>query len=145
MLKVYKVSDSFPKSELYSLIGQIRSAALSRKQNCNRANARTALSVPSNIAEAVGRFHYSESAKFLFNARGSAFEVRSQLRAARDLGYINSEAFKSLDNDYESLVKGINSYVNYLLKMKNQSANEPIFAKGGSPPEADEPLAQASG
>lgn len=117
MLKVYKVSDSFPKSELYGLTGQIRSAALS---------------VPSNIAEAVGRFHYSESAKFLFNARGSAFEVRSQLRAARDLGYINSEAFKNLDNDYESLVKGINSYVNYLLKMKNQSANEPIFAKGGS-------------
>lgn len=117
MLKVYKVSDSFPKSELYGLTGQIRSAALS---------------VPSNIAEAVGRFHYSESAKFLFNARGSAFEVRSQLRAVRDLGYINSEAFKNLDNDYESLVKGINSYVNYLLKMKNQSANEPIFAKGGS-------------
>lgn len=117
MLKVYKVSDSFPKSELYGLTGQIRSAALS---------------VPLNIAEAVGRFHYSESAKFLFNARGSAFEVRSQLRAARDLGYINSEAFKNLDNDYESLVKGINSYVNYLLKMKNQSANEPIFAKGGS-------------
>lgn len=117
MLKVYKVSDSFPKSELYGLTGQIRSAALS---------------VPSNVAEAVGRFHYSESAKFLFNARGSAFEVRSQLRAARDLGYINSEAFKSLDNDYESLVKGINSYVNYLLKMKNQSANEPTFAKGGS-------------
>lgn len=117
MLKVYKISDSFPKSELYGLTGQIRSAALS---------------VPSNIVEAVGRFHYSESAKFLFNARGSAFEVRSQLRAARDLGYINSEAFKNLDNDYESLVKGINSYVNYLLKMKNQSANEPIFAKGGS-------------
>lgn len=111
MLEVYKISSSFPKEELFGLTSQIRSAALS---------------VPSNIAEAVGRFHYAESVKFMFNARGSAFEVRSQLRAAYDLGYIKEEMFDQIDKDYEQLVKGINSYVNYLREKKAQLTNESI-------------------
>ncbi len=99
MLAVYRATSSFPKSEVYGLVSQIRSSALS---------------VPSNIAESEGRFHYADSIKFVLNARGSAFEVRSQLRAARDLSYLNNEDFEMLDEDYASLIKSINSYIKYL-------------------------------
>uniref|UniRef100_A0A831Z101 Four helix bundle protein n=1 Tax=candidate division WWE3 bacterium TaxID=2053526 RepID=A0A831Z101_UNCKA len=103
MLAVYKATSSFPKSEIYGLVSQVRSAALS---------------VPSNIAESEGRYHYADSIKFILNARGSAFEVRSQLRAARDLNYLDSKVFETLDEDYAILIKSINSYINYLERRK---------------------------
>src|SRR3990170_5048625 len=108
MLKVYEVSKDFPKSEAFGLTDQLR---------------RAALSVPSNIAESSGRYHYADTAKFIFNARGSAYEVMSQLRAAYDLGYLNKQDFDSLDSDYETLVKRINSYARYLTDKKSQSTN----------------------
>ena len=108
MLKVYEVSKDFPKSEAFGLTDQLR---------------RAALSVPSNIAESSGRYHYADTAKFIFNARGSAYEDMSQLRAAYDLGYLNKQDFDSLDSDYETLVKRINSYARYLTDKKSQSTN----------------------
>lgn len=108
MLKIYEISAEFPKPELYGLTCQLRSAALS---------------VPSNIAEAAGRYHFSESVKFLFNARGSAFEVRSQLRAARDLDYISEETFNKLDQDYEQLIKSINAFIKHLRRKKEKTSN----------------------
>ena len=108
MLKVYEVSKDFPKSEAFGLTDQLR---------------RAALSVPSNIAESSGRYHYADTAKFIFNARGSVYEVMSQLRAAHDLGYLNKQDFDSLDSDYETLVKRINSYARYLTDKKSQSTN----------------------
>lgn len=106
MLRVYEVSKDFPKSEAFGLTDQLR---------------RAALSVPSNIAESAGRYHYSDSAKFIFNARGSAYEVMSQLRAAHDLGYLNKQNFDSLDSDYETLVKRVNRYARYLSEKKSKS------------------------
>ena len=65
VIKIYSITGKFPKSEFYNLTSQLR---------------RAAVSVPANIAEAMGRYHNAESIHFIFNARGSAEEVRSLLK-----------------------------------------------------------------
>ena len=101
MLEIYEITQGFPKSEAYSLTSQLR---------------RAALSVPANIAESQGRYHDAETVHFLFNARGSAEEVRSLLMAARDIPGIRLEpkVLDELNQNYLSLIKGINRFVSVL-------------------------------
>ena len=96
MLHVYKLTNSFPKEESFSLTSQIR---------------RAALSVSANIAEAQGRYHDAETIHFIYNARGSAEEVRSHLAASVDLAYISKKEFDKLEEEYLGLIKGINSFI----------------------------------
>lgn len=70
--EVYKLSDTFPKKETYSLTDQIR---------------RAAVSVPSNIAEGQAHHNNREFLHFLRHAAGSLAEVETQLHIARNLGY----------------------------------------------------------
>lgn len=74
LLMVYKVTKKFPKDELFSLTSQIR---------------RAAVSVTSNIAEGFGRSSKKDKIHFYNIAHSSVDEIRSQLFAARDLGYID--------------------------------------------------------
>jgi len=64
VLNAYRYTKSFPKEEAYNLTSQIR---------------RSAVSITANIAEAFGRYHYSDKNKFYYNARGSLEELKSQL------------------------------------------------------------------
>jgi four helix bundle protein len=70
----YQVCQGFPGNESYGLIAQTR---------------RAAVSVPSNIAEGHGRLTDTQFRYFLGNARGSLFELQTQMRLAADLGYIS--------------------------------------------------------
>ena len=72
---VYELTKSFPSNEFYNLVSQIQ---------------RSAVSVPSNIAEGKGRGSDKEFRQFLYIARGSLFELRTQLELARRLKYIDS-------------------------------------------------------
>ena len=76
VLEIYRVTKDFPKEESYGIIPQIR---------------RAALSVPANIAEGSGRYHYLDRVKFYLNARGSLYELKSHLLIARELGYLKTE------------------------------------------------------
>ena len=71
--EIYRSTRAFPKEELYGLTNQLR---------------RAAVSIPSNIAEGQGRLSRGEFKQFLGHARGSLFEVESQLIMARMLGYL---------------------------------------------------------
>ncbi|HET6178720.1 MAG TPA: four helix bundle protein [Candidatus Sulfotelmatobacter sp.] len=73
VLEVYRSTGSFPKQETYALTSQMR---------------RSAVSVPSNIAEGKGRFSRKELLQFLFHARGSLLELRTQITIARELGFL---------------------------------------------------------
>ena len=68
---VYRLSQKFPREELYGLTSQMR---------------RSAVSVPSNIAEGQGRSSTGEFKQFLGIARGSNFELQTQLELAKALG-----------------------------------------------------------
>lgn len=71
---VYKLLEGFPKEEQYALCDQLR---------------RAVVSVPSNIAEGLGRYSVKEQTHFLEIAYGSLREVDCQLDIAFDLGYIS--------------------------------------------------------
>jgi four helix bundle protein len=67
---VYRLTQDFPREEIYGLTSQMR---------------RAAVSVPSNIAEGHGRLGNNEYRQFLGVARGSNFELQTQLELARML------------------------------------------------------------
>ena len=70
--KIYRFTNSFPKEEMYGLTSQLR---------------RSAVSIPSNIAEGQGRLSTGEFRQFLGIARGSNFELQTQLEIARTLKF----------------------------------------------------------
>lgn len=80
-LAVYRVSHSFPKSELYGLTTQMR---------------RSAASVGANIAEGCGRGGRNELARFLRYAMGSASELEHHLLLAADLRLVDAQAYEPL-------------------------------------------------
>ncbi len=71
---VYQITRTKPFANDYGLVNQIR---------------RAAVSIPSNIAEGYERGSKTEFIQFLFIAKGSCGEVRTQLYIAGDLGYID--------------------------------------------------------
>lgn len=68
---VYRLTRDFPREEIYGITSQMR---------------RAAVSIPSNIAEGQGRLSTGEFRQFLGTARGSNFELQTQLEIARALG-----------------------------------------------------------
>jgi four helix bundle protein len=87
-LTSYRLTNNFPKQELFGLTSQIR---------------RCSASIPANIAEGCGRLGNSELHRFLQIACGSANELEYHFLLARDLGYIPSEDYESAHK--ELLVK----------------------------------------
>ena len=76
-LAVYKLTSGFPDAERYGLTSQLR---------------RAAVSVASNIAEGYGKTSKGEYIQFLGHARGSNFEIQTQLVIAAGLGYGSDSA-----------------------------------------------------
>jgi four helix bundle protein len=74
-LRSYRLTEAFPKHELFGMAGQIR---------------RCSASIPANIAEGCGRPGNMELHRFLQIACGSASELEHHLLLARDLGYISA-------------------------------------------------------
>jgi len=75
-LDIYKITKHFPKEEQYGLTAQMR---------------RSAVSIPSNIAEGYGRKSRKEYIQLLYVAYGSTCELETQLSISKDLEYIDNE------------------------------------------------------
>jgi four helix bundle protein len=101
---VYRLTQSFPREETYGLTGQLR---------------RSAVSIPSNIAEGQGRLNTREFKQFLGIARGSNCELQMQLEIARALGLGD----RQLLNEAESLSHEIGKMIFAILgKLKARTA-----------------------
>lgn len=100
-LEIYKITSNFPKEEIYGLTSQIR-----------RASA----SIPTNISEGCGRNSDKEFNQFLNIALGSANETEYLLILSKDLTYIHSELFESLEKE----INQIKSKIYKLKQILNQ-------------------------
>ena len=80
---------------------------------------RAAVSVPSNVAEGFERVQ-EEFIHFLYIARGSGGEVRTQLAIAHDLNYITKVEYENLKKECLSVSKRINGFIEYLKGSKTK-------------------------
>ncbi|MGD0802434.1 MAG: four helix bundle protein [Terracidiphilus sp.] len=109
--RAYELSQCLPKSEAYGLLTQIR---------------RAAVSVPSNIAEGHGRLTDLQFRHFLGNARGSLYEMQTQLELASDLGYLNEILVRELMDQGVEVARLINGLISSMVVGK---ASEKAAAK----------------
>jgi four helix bundle protein len=87
---IYRIVGSFPKTENFALVDQMR---------------RAAVSVPSNIAEGTSKVSPKEQFHFLEIAYGSLMEIMCQLEISFDLGYINQSQFHQSEENIVMIYK----------------------------------------
>jgi len=93
--RVYSLTQSFPKEEIYGLVSQMR---------------RAAVSIPSNIAEGAARNSSTDFARFLYIAMGSLAELETQMLLSRELGFAeDSEIDQGIDQIRKMLIGLIKS------------------------------------
>lgn len=90
VIDIYKRTENFPKEEIFSLTNQIR---------------RSAISIPSNIAEGCGRNSDKDLIRFLDIANGSSFELETQLIIAHELDFLDKKNFEYLDEKLSEIQK----------------------------------------
>jgi four helix bundle protein len=97
VLSIYRCTSFFPKQEIYGLTSQMR---------------RSAVSVPSNIAEGKGRYSRKELLQFLFHARGSLLELRTQITIAKELGCVDDVEGQKLTDHASEVGRLLNGLIN---------------------------------
>ena len=97
--RIYLVTDNSNFKKDFDFVRQIR---------------RASLSISSNIAEGFERNSDKEFIHFLFIAKASAGEVRSQLYLAFDLGYVEKEEFETLLESITEISKLLSGFIKYL-------------------------------
>lgn len=90
VVHVYALLKKFPKEEQYALCDQLR---------------RAVVSIPSNIAEGIGRISDKDRAHFLEIAYGSLMEVNCQLDVAKRLEYITNDELIEMDQECVELAR----------------------------------------
>ncbi len=98
-----KAAATFPRTGAIGLSSQV---------------SRCAISVPSNVAEGFGRGSRLEYLRFLKIARGSLFELDTQLLMARELGYITERGYESLHKDWIQVSKVLAGLITKLQSKK---------------------------
>lgn len=95
-INIYRTTEKFPNSEKFGLTMQIR---------------RSAVSIPSNIAEGSGRRSNKEFCRFLNISMGSLYELETQLEIALEVGFLDV-------TDYETIQKELNSVAQMMSKFR---------------------------
>lgn len=101
---VYEKTKDFPKEEIYGLTNQIR---------------RCSVSIPSNIAEGLGRRTSQDTLQFLYISRGSLYELETQIYLAFDQNYINEIDLNIILNQILICKKLLNGFINYFKNLQN--------------------------
>jgi four helix bundle protein len=96
VVEIYSCTRRFPREEVYVLANQLR---------------RAAVSVASNIAEGKGRCTDNEFLLFLHHARGSVFEIETQLTIAGRLGYIDQAQVRKIAAHAGEIARMLNGLI----------------------------------
>jgi len=108
MTECHEVAKTLPAHEKFDLASQIR---------------RSSKSVMANIAEGYGRYHYLDSLRFYYIARGSLDETINHIITAHDLRYINDLRYQELYNLARETERTLNGYITYVWKQKQGSTH----------------------
>jgi four helix bundle protein len=101
VLEIYRLSASFPKTELYGLTSQFR---------------RAGVSVPANIAEGFRKHSNADKVRFFNIAQGSLEELRYYLILSRDLGYADTAQLLAMLEEVSKLLE------RYLRRVQNSES-----------------------
>jgi four helix bundle protein len=96
--EIYLLTKKCPKEELYGLTSQSK---------------RAAVSVPSNIAEGLGRQYKKDTLQFLHISRGSLYELETLLNIAVMVEIITEQDFNSIIPSLEKALQVLNGFINY--------------------------------
>ena len=96
LTRLYRETNGFPTDEKFGLVSQIR---------------RSAVSIPSNIAEGFGRHATNDYLRFLQISMGSLFELETQIEISRNLGYLNKDEFEILDSSCREIERMLSSLI----------------------------------
>ena len=105
-LEVYKITESFPKEEIFGITSQIR---------------RASYSVPSNIVEGRKKSTVPHRLSFLSHSIGSLEEVKYFLLLSKDLGYLNQEIYDTIFSLTEEVGRLLNGYEKFIKNDKFSS------------------------
>lgn len=96
VIVIYKITENFPKSEIFGITSQIR---------------RSSVSVPSNIAEGKMRLSDGEFRQFLRIAYASASELETQIEISKRLNFCNLEDYKKINDLLLEILKMLNRLI----------------------------------
>ena len=99
--EIYLLTKGFPKEELYGITSQIR---------------RSAVSIPSNIAEGYGRNSTQDYIRFLQIACGSLYEIQTQLEIAVNLGYLENGRSQTVLQNINEIERMLSTLIKKLTK-----------------------------
>lgn len=108
--EVYRITASFPDGERFGLTSQLR---------------RAAVSIPSNIAEGWGRGSRADYRRFVLHARGSLYEVETQLLLAQRLGILSQDEYAALRKQTQGLSRQLHALVRALDRPGPRSPESP--------------------
>jgi len=95
--EIYRLSKKFPEAERFGIIAQMQ---------------RAAVSVAANIAEGKGRYHTKMFVQFLYNARGSLYELVTLLMLARNLHYLTEEEYQGTLQSCRTIISQLSGLIN---------------------------------
>lgn len=113
MLEIHQICKTLPRDEKFRLRDQVE---------------RSSSSVADNIAEGYSSYYYQEKIKSMYVSRKEAGETQNHIKSMEGKGYINSQKANELIAQYEKLVSGINSFINYI-REKREKDNKKGRAK----------------
>jgi len=118
--EAYRVANLLPPEERYNLADQLR---------------RSALSVVLNIAEGYGRYHYLDSLRFYYVARGSLEETLSGFIACQELGYTSDDLPRQRELCHSAL-RSLNGYIRYVRRQQQgrQEYGDSLSLRDEAPP-----------
>lgn len=100
---ISELTKQFPPEEKFRLADQL---------------IRSSRSIGNNVAEGHGRFHYQDNIRFCILARGSLSETLDHLIIALDEKIIEENILNSFQTEYESCLRLLNGYIQYLRNKK---------------------------
>jgi four helix bundle protein len=108
-VRVYDVTDLFPRYERYGIVSQM---------------TRAGVSVPSNIAESQGRLTRGEAKKHLGDARASLWELETQLEISRRRGYVSEAEVANLSVEISRVGRLLSGLIRYTMNEQRKEGSK---------------------